>query len=84
MEYLASGTPTIMAHLACLPQDYESHLFFFDDESVDGIKNKIVEVCEKPQAELDAFGKSASAFILTEKNEKKQAGKVVALIASVN
>lgn len=80
MEYLASGTPTIMAHLACLPQDYESHLFFFDDESVEGIKNKIIEVCEKPQAELDAFGKSAAEFILTEKNEKKQAAKIVELI----
>ena len=80
MEYLASGTPTIMAHLACLPQDYESHLFFFDDESVEGIKNKIIEVCEKPQAELDAFGKSAAEFILTEKNEKKQAAKIAELI----
>lgn len=80
MEYLASGTPTIMARLACLPQDYESHLFFFDDESVEGIKNKIIEVCEKPQAELDAFGKSAAEFILTEKNEKKQAAKIAELI----
>lgn len=80
MEYLASGTPTIMARLACLPQDYESHLFFFDDESVEGIKNKIVEVCEKPQAELDAFGKAAAEFILTEKNEKMQAAKIVELI----
>lgn len=83
MEYLASGTPTIMSRLACLPQDYESHLFFFDDESVEGIKNKIVEVCEKPQAELDAFGKAASEFILTEKNEYKQAGKVFTLINSI-
>ena len=80
MEYLASGTPTIMARLACLPQDYESHLFFFDDESVEGIKNKIIEVCEKPQAELDAFGKSAAEFILTEKNEKKQAAKIAELM----
>ena len=83
MEYLASGTPTIMAHLACLPQDYESHLFFFDDESVEGIKNKIVEVCEKPQAELYAFGKAAAEFIQTEKNEKKQASKIVELIGHI-
>lgn len=83
MEYLASGTPTIMARLACLPQDYESHLFFLDDESVEGIKNKIIEVCEKTQTELDAFGKAAAEFILTEKNEHKQAGKIFALINSI-
>lgn len=80
MEYMASATPTLMAHLASIPQEYEQHLFFFDDESVEGIKNKIVEVCEMPQAELEAFGKAAAEFILTEKNEKKQAAKVVGLI----
>lgn len=80
MEYLASGTPTIMSRLACLPKDYEPHLYFFDDESTEGIKNKIVEICEKPQAELEAFGKTAAEFILTEKNEKKQAAKIVELI----
>ncbi len=80
MEYMASGTPTLMSHLVSIPQEYEQHLFFFDDESVEGIKNKIVEVCEKPQAELDAFGKAAAEFILAEKNEKKQAAKIVELI----
>jgi len=80
MEYMASATPTLMAHLASIPQEYEQHLFFFDDESVEGIKNKIVEVCEMPQAELEAFGKAAAEFIMTEKNEKKQAAKVVELI----
>lgn len=84
MEYMASATPTLMAHLVSIPQEYEQHLFFFDDESVEGIKNKIIEVCEKAQAELDAFGKSAADFILTEKNEKKQAAKIVELINRIN
>lgn len=83
MEYLASGTPTIMSRLDCLPKEYEPHLFFFNAESIEGIKNKILEVCEKSQDELDAFGKAASEFILTEKNEKKQAGKIVELINSI-
>lgn len=83
MEYMASATPTLMAHLASIPLEYEQYLFFFDDESVEGIKNKIIEVCEKPQAELDAFGKAASEFILAEKNEKKQAAKIVRLIDSI-
>lgn len=80
MEYMASGTPTLMAHLSSIPAEYELHLFFFDDESIDGFKRKIVEICEKPQAVLDAFGKAASEFILNEKNEKKQAAKIVELI----
>lgn len=80
MEYLASGTPTIMSKLDCLPEEYNNHIYFFEDESIDSIKNKIIEVCEKQQTELDSFGKSASDFIITEKNEKKQAKKIVDLI----
>lgn len=83
MEYLASGTPTIMSRLDCLPKEYEKHIYFIDDESVEGIKNKIIEICEKSQDELDAFGKAASEFILTEKNEKKQAKKIVDLLNSL-
>ena len=80
MEYMASGTPTLMAHLASIPQEYESHLFFFDDESIEGMKKKIIEVCEKSQSELEIFGKAASKFILEEKNEMKQAKKIVDMI----
>lgn len=83
MEYMASATPTLMAHLASIPQEYESHLFFFDDESIEGMKNKIIEVCEKSQSELEIFGKVASKFILEEKNEMKQAKKIVDMINSL-
>lgn len=83
MEYMASGTPTLMAKLASIPQEYKQHIYFFDDESIEGMKNKIIEICEKPQSELDAFGKAASEFILNEKNEKKQAKKIVDLINSI-
>lgn len=84
MEYMASGTPTLMAHLASIPREYESHLFFFDDESIEGMKNKIIEVCEKPQWELDEFGKFASEFILREKNEKIQAKKIVDILQGLH
>ena len=83
MEYMASGTPTLMSHLASIPKEYEEHIYFFDDESIEGMKNKIVEICEKTQSELDAFGKAASEFILTEKNEKKQAKKIVELFERI-
>lgn len=80
MEYLASGTPTIMSKLACLPEDYYPYLYFFDKESIEGIRDKIIEICEKPQLELDMFGKAASEFIIKEKNELKQSKKIVDLI----
>lgn len=80
MEYLASGTPTVMSRLACIPSEYDKYLFYFDEESIDGIKNKIIDICERKQEELEAFGKAAAEFVIREKNEIKQAGKILKLL----
>ena len=77
LEYMASGTPTLMAKLSCMPQEYHSHLFFFDDETPTGIAKRIQEICSKPQEELQAFGQSASQFVLQEKNPQKQVSKIL-------
>ena len=77
MEYLASGTPTVMAHLACMPKEYDPYIYYFDEESVEGIRDKIVEVCEKSQEELDVFGAKAAKFIMREKTPKPQVARVI-------
>ena len=77
MEYMASGTPTLMSELDCLPADYKRHLYFFDDESIEGMARKIEEICSKPQEELDAFGEAASEFILKNKNAAAQVRKML-------
>lgn len=77
MEYMASGTPTLMSPLDCLPEDYKEHLYLFDNESVEGMARKIEEICSKPQEELDAFGKAASEFILKNKTPEAQVRKML-------
>ena len=79
MEFMASGTPTLMFKLACMPEEYHQHLFFAE-ESVEALRDKILEICEKPQDELDAFGKKASDFICQQKNAVVQAGRLVEFI----
>lgn len=79
MEFMASGTPTLMFKLACMPEEYHEHLFFAK-ESVDDLREKIIEICEKPQDELNAFGKKASDFICQQKNAVVQAGRIVEFI----
>ena len=80
MEYLSSGTPTLMFQLSCLPKEYQNHLYFFDNESIEKIKDKLVEICEKPKDELSTFGKLAADFIFREKNAKIQVKKLINLI----
>lgn len=80
MEYLASGTPTIMYHLDCIPKEYDEHIYYINEESIDGLKNTIVEVCSKAKEELEQFGKKASEFILKKKNPEVQATKIMDMI----
>lgn len=80
MEYLASGTPTIMHHLKCLPEEYLEYIFIADDESDFGLMKTIIDVCEKTQEELNAFGQRAANYILNEKNSKAQVRKILKLI----
>lgn len=81
-EYLASGTPTLMCKLPAIPDEYLDHLFFFNDESIDGFKNRIIEICEMDCFELKKKGELARDFILNKKNCYSQAKKIVNLVES--
>lgn len=80
MEYLASGTPVVMYHLDCMPEEYDEHLFYVTNESVKGLRDKLVEVCEMEKKILYEKGKKAREFILTQKNAVIQSRKIVDLI----
>ena len=80
MEYLASGTATVMFHLACMPKEYDDYLFYIGEESEESLKNKLVEVCEMPAEERSEFGQRAKRFVLTQKTPEKQCKKIIDLI----
>lgn len=83
MEYLASGTPTIMFRLDCMPQEYENYLYYVDGNDANALRKKILEVCEKPQEELNAFGARARQFILKNKNPTVQCKKIMNFIEAL-
>lgn len=80
MEYMASGTPTLMCKLESIPESYHRHLFFFEDESIAGMRCRIQELLDSPQGEMRRFGESASRFIIENKNAKVQTLKIVEMI----
>lgn len=80
MEYLASGTPTIIHRLPGIPDEYFNYAIVCEEENPDGLRSKIMEVCEKSIIELEAIGKLAREFILKEKNAYSQVKKVVEMI----
>lgn len=82
MEYMASGTPTLMYKLPSLPQEYENFLVLIPDNSENSLVEALVEWGNKEQAELDSFGSSARDFIIDKKNSKSQLEKFIHFITN--
>lgn len=83
MEYMASGTPTLMSPLLSLPEDYKKYLYVFDDESVEGMSKTIELICTRPLKELEEFGARAQNFILKNKTSYIQCERIMDFISSV-
>jgi glycosyltransferase involved in cell wall biosynthesis len=82
MDYLASGTPTITTKLPGIPEEYFNYCFVAEKDEAEGLKEKIIEISEKPQIELEEFGRKARKFILENKNPIKQVEKIFKMLNS--
>ena len=80
MEYLASGTPTLMCKLACIPDEYDDYLFYIKDESIKGYRNAIMNIFEKDESYLRLFGEKAKQFILKNKTPYVQVKKILCFL----
>lgn len=72
MEYMASGTPTLMYRLPGMPEEYVPYVALFKDSSDEEMARTMEEWLNKPQPELDAFGVKAREFIMNNKTADKQ------------
>jgi len=79
VDSLASGKPYIAHKLPCDPEEYADYIQYASDESDEGLKEKIIEVCELPEEVRDDIGQRARKFIMEEKTPKKMTKKIVDL-----
>lgn len=82
IEYMASGKPVLMYKLDGIPDEYDNFLYYVEGTSIENLKDKILEVCEKSDKELNEFGAKALNFVIQNKNPRVQAGKIFNLIVS--
>lgn len=80
IEYMQSSTPVLMHKLAGIPEEYSEYLYYFEGNTKDDVKNKIIEILGKTKEERAAFGENARRFIIDKKNPAVQAGKILKLI----
>lgn len=79
LEYLSSGIPVIAYKLEGIPDEYDDYIFYVEDNSIESLKNKIVEVCENIE-ESDKKGKKAREFVLEKKNEVMQTKIIIDML----
>ena len=80
MEYMLSGNPVLCYKLDGIPDEYDDFLIYFNDNFIETMAKKIIEVCEMDKSERERIGKKAREFVLKNKNETVQARKIVNMI----
>ncbi len=76
MEFMQSGRPVVTTKLLGIPADYSDKMFFFEEDSVEAIKQKIEEILSMDEAQLAAFGQTAADYVNKEKNNVATAQRI--------
>lgn len=79
MEYLTTGNPVIACKLHGIPDEYDPFIIYVEDESVDGLEKKLLDVLSWTDEDRRSFGKNARNFVINTKNEMSQAKKILDL-----
>ena len=80
LEYLSSGIPVIAYKLEGIPDEYDPYIFYVKDNSIESLKDKLIEVCECSDG--FAYEKSIKAkdFVLKNKNEVAQTKIIIDML----
>jgi len=80
MEYLLSGKPVIAYKLDGIPNEYEDYFFYVEDNSLESLSTKIVEVLNLSNEQRNEFGKQAKEFVIKKKNNREVTSGIFEMI----
>lgn len=80
LEYLSSGIPLVAYKLDGIPDDYDDYIYYVNGNSIDDLKNKLIEVCEMDIDVRKQKAKEAQQYVWDEKNEIKQTKIIVDML----
>lgn len=80
MEYMASGTPTIMYDLPGVPDEYKQYAVIVKDNSPEALSKVLKVWGSKDESELRSFGMKARDFIVKNKTAEIQVGRFLSFV----
>lgn len=84
IEYLLSGKPVISYKLSGIPDEYDDYLIYIENDSIEMLRDKIIEVCSMSKNELENIGNKNRDFVLKQKNHIVQTEKILKMINNNN
>ncbi len=72
LEYLSSGRPLVAYKLDGIPDEYDEHIYYVEDNSIEALTKKLFEVCETPAELIIEHCQNDYNFVQTRKNEIEQ------------
>ena len=74
---MVSGNPVLSTRINGIPDEYFDYIIPLDSLDATYLKNKILEVAAMPREKREELGARAKSFVLSEKNNVKQAEKII-------
>lgn len=84
MEYMASGTPMLATKLPGIPDEYFDYIYTIDEVSRDGICRALQKTLSHSAEELHQKGMEAKHFVVSNKNNRVQAQRLVEMLYADN
>lgn len=84
IEYMSSGKPVICYKLDGIPREYDNYLIYVKGNEINDLKEKIIEVCSYSEREREYIGLKNKDFIISSKNGKVQAKKIIDMLKEIN
>lgn len=83
IEYMASGTPILTTCVDGISEEYYKYAYLIKEVSVKGIQNALVCTLGYSNTDLEMMGNRAKEFVLREKCETVQAGKILNMMERI-
>lgn len=80
LEYLSSGVPLVAYKLDGIPDEYDEYIYYPTDNSAEALSKEIMKICALPDEERKLLGKKAKDFVFENKNNVKQAQRIIEFI----
>ena len=82
MDYMSSGTVTMCTRLSCIPEEYFSHLYAIEDDTIEGLTESLKSIINLPSDKRQTIGIGARKFVIENKNHIVQGKRIFDMIVN--